>query len=423
MKEFLKLPSPNSTHPNAWKRNIIHVLLIFASCFGFLIYIPSVYLAWQQKLGEVVILDTLALLLVWFLLLLPNRFYKPKSYFFLSLVFTLGCLLYTKIGLGGGGILWLFLVPVFCGIFLNQTFAFWGWGVVSICVFSGILFAHYQIWAEPSVTPFQILVIGSNFTFLCGILTFLVITILKKFGDGIKKQKELILLQKKTNKKLQNEIAIRTATEAELTKSLNEKETLSREIQLRVKNNIQLILGMMNLEQQKTKSESAKKAIESATNRIQAMGIVQDYLFLKNSYKFIYAKDYISSLVDRLFLFYGPNDRSIQLDCNIEEIFLPIEKAIPCGLIINEVFSSSFKHAFPENREGKITILFRKSDSGYLMLEVGDNGIGNKPEIKESPNDGDSLGISLIEELCFQLRGELEIERENGFLIRVRFFP
>lgn len=179
----------------------------------------------------------------------------------------------------------------------------------------------------------------------------------------------------------------------------------------------------MNLEQQKTKSESAKKAIESATNRIQAMGIVQDYLFLKNSYKFIYAKDYISSLVDRLFLFYGPNDRSIQLDCNIEEIFLPIEKAIPCGLIINEVFSNSFKHAFPENREGKITILFRKSDSGYLMLEVGDNGIGNKSEIKESPNDGDSLGISLIEALCFQLRGELEIERENGFLIRVRFFP
>ncbi|EMY12849.1 hypothetical protein LEP1GSC043_0036 [Leptospira weilii str. Ecochallenge] len=73
--------------------------------------------------------------------------------------------------------------------FLNQTFAFWGWGVVSICVFSGILFAHYQIWAEPSVTPFQILVIGSNFTFLCGILTFLVITILKKFGDGIKNKK------------------------------------------------------------------------------------------------------------------------------------------------------------------------------------------------------------------------------------------
>lgn len=275
------------------------------------------YLAWQQKLGEVVILDTLALLLVWFLLLLPNRFYRPKSYFFLSLVFTMGCLLYTKIGLGGAGILWLFLVPVFCGIFLSQTFAFWGWAATSICVFSGILFAHYQIWVESSVTPFQIFVIGSNFTFLCGILTFLVITILKKLGYGIKKQKELILLQKKTNKKLQNEIAIRTAAEAELAKSLNEKETLFREIQHRMKNNIGLILGMINLEQEKTKSESAKKAIESAMNRIRAMGIVQDYLFLKNSYKFIYAKDYINSLVHHLLLSYGPNDGSIQLDCNV----------------------------------------------------------------------------------------------------------
>ncbi len=379
------------------------------------------YLAWQQKLGEVVILDTLALLLVWFLLLLPNRFYRPKSYFFLSLVFIMGCLLYTKIGLGGAGILWLFLVPVFCGIFLSQTFAFWGWAATSICVFSGILFAHYQIWVESSVTPFQIFVIGSNFTFLCGILTFLVITILKKLGYGIKKQKELILLQKKTNKKLQNEIAIRTAAEAELAKSLNEKETLFREIQHRMKNNIGLILGMINLEQEKTKSESAKKAIESAMNRIRAMGIVQDYLFLKNSYKFIYAKDYINSLVHHLLLSYGPNDGSIQLDCNVEEIFLPIEKAIPCGLIINEIFSNSFKHAFPENREGKITILFRKSDSGYLILEVGDNGVGNKSETKESPND-DSLGMNLIEALCFQLRGELEIKRENGLIVRVRFF-
>ncbi len=242
----------------------------------------------------------------------PNRFYRPKSYFFLSLVFTMGCLLYTKIGLGGAGILWLFLVPVFCGIFLNRTFAFWGWAAASICVFSGILFAHYQIWSESSVTPFQIFVIGSNFTFLCGILTFLAITILKKLGYGIKKQKGLILLQKKTNKKLQNEIAIRTAAEAELAKSLNEKETLFREIQHRMKNNIGLILGMMNLEQEKTKSESAKKAIESAMNRIRAMGIVQDYLFLKNSYKFIYAKDYINSLVHHhLLLSYGPNDGSI----------------------------------------------------------------------------------------------------------------
>lgn len=244
---------------------------------------------------------------------------------------------------------------------------------------------------------------------------------LKKLGYGIKKQKELILLQKKTNKKLQNEIAIRTAAEAELAKSLNEKETLFREIQHRMKNNIGLILGMINLEQEKTKSESAKKAIESAMNRIRAMGIVQDYLFLKNSYKFIYAKDYINSLVHHLLLSYGPNDGSIQLDCNVEEIFLPIEKAIPCGLIINEIFSNSFKHAFPENREGKITILFRKSDSGYLILEVGDNGVGNKSETKESPNN-DSLGMNLIEALCFQLRGELEIKRENGLIVRVRFF-
>ncbi len=112
-EKLIKLHSHRSIFLSDWLKNVIQIILILVSCFGFLIYIPSVYLAWQQGLGEVVILDTLALLLVWFLLLLPNRFYKPKSYFLVSLIFIIGCLLYTKIGLGGAGILWLFLVPDF----------------------------------------------------------------------------------------------------------------------------------------------------------------------------------------------------------------------------------------------------------------------------------------------------------------------
>ncbi|EMJ92166.1 sensor histidine kinase [Leptospira alstonii] len=421
LKDVFKIPSHPSTHPNAWKRNIIQGFLVLTSCFGFLIYIPSVYLAWEHGLGEVVILNTLALLLVWFLLLLPNRFHKPKSYFLLSLVFIMGCLLYTKIGLGGAGILWFFSVPILCGIFLRRTFAFWGWVVASVFVFSGALFSHYKVWAG-SVTPFQILVVGANFTFLCGVLTFSVMSILRGLTDGIRKQKRLVLLQKKTNKELQNEIAIRAVAETKLTESLRDKETLFREIQHRVKNNIQLILGMMTLEQEQARSESAKKAIESAMNRIQSMGMVQDYLFLKNSYKIVDAKDYLGSLVDHLFLSYGPNDGRIQSDCNIEEILLSVDKAIPCGLLLNELLSNSFKHAFPENREGKITVLFRKSDSGYLILEVADNGVGVKSEKKESSEE-ESLGMNLVRALSFQLRGELEVEKENGFLIRVRFFP
>ncbi|TGL98061.1 sensor histidine kinase [Leptospira barantonii] len=421
IRDLFKVPSPNSTHPNAWKRNIIQVLLIIASCFGFLIYIPSVYLAWTQGLGEVVIIDTLAVLLIWFLLLLPSRYYITKSYFLLALVFIMGCLLYTKIGLGGAGILWFFLIPVFCGIFLSPTLALWGWVIASVCVFSGVFLAHYKIWIGGE-SEFQILVVGANFTFLCGILTFSVISILRGLAEGIRKQKQLILLQRKTNRELQTEVSIRRTTETQLTESLNDKETLFREIQHRVKNNIQLILAMMTLEQEKTKSEPAKKAISSAMNRIQSMAMVQDYLFHKNSYKIIHAKDYLNSLVNHLFVSYGPSDGRIQSDCNIEEIFLPMEKAIPCGLIVNELLSNSFKHAFPENRKGKITTIFQKSATGYLILEVGDDGIGDGTPNKE-PDENGSIGLSLIEALCMQLRGELEVEKENGFRVRIRFFP
>nr|WP_174714602.1 sensor histidine kinase [Leptospira yasudae] len=421
MKDLFKVPSPNSTHPNAWKKNIIHVLLLLSSCFGFLIYVPSVYLAWTQGLGEVVIIDTLALLLIWFLLLLPSKLYKPKSYFLLGLIFILGCLLYTKIGLGGAGILWFFLIPVFCGIFLSPTIALWGWALASVCVFSGALLAHYRIWIG-NETPFQILVVGANFTFLCGILTFSIIAILRGLAEGIRKQKQLILLQRKTNKKLQSEISIRTEAESQLTESLNDKETLFREIQHRVKNNIQLILAMMTLEQEKTKSEPAKKAFASAMNRIQSMAMVQDYLFHKSTYKVIHAKDYLNSLVNHLFVSYGPSDGRIQSDCNIEEIFLPMDKAVPCGLIVNELLSNSFKHAFPDKRKGLITILFQKSASGYLTLEVADNGVG-KDSADKDPQEGNSLGMNLIEALCMQLRGEMEVEKENGFRVKIRFFP
>lgn len=411
-EKSFKLLSHRSTYLSVWKRNIIQVILILVSCFGFLIYIPSVYLAWQQGLGEVVILDTLALLLVWFLLLLPNRFYKPKSYFLVSLIFILGCLLYTKIGLGGAGILWLFLVPVFCGIFLDRVFAFWSWIVTSVFVFSGVLFIHYKIWTG-SATFFQVFVIGANFTFLCGILTFLILEIL----NGIRKQKRLFLIYKNTNRKLQNKILTYTKKESELIESLNHKETLFKEIQHRVKNNIHLILGMLNLDREKAESELAKKAIESAIDRIQSMGIVQEYLFLNDSYKIVQTKEYLNTLVNHIFISYGPNDQSIQLNCNITETLLSVDKAIPCGLILNESMINSFKHAFPENRKGKITVSFQKSDSGYFILEISDNGIGEKSEKSKS-----MAGMSLIQAFCFQLRGELEIEKENGFLVRVRFF-
>ncbi|XDD51507.1 sensor histidine kinase [Leptospira sp. WS92.C1] len=420
LQDLFKIHSANSTHPNAWKRKIIQVFLTVFSGFGLIVYIPSVYLAWTEGLGEVVIIDTLALLLVWFLLLLPNRYYKSKSYFLLALVGIMAALLYTKIGLGGAGILWFFLIPVFSGIFLNPTFSFWSWLLASSCVFAGAFLAHFRIW-KGNESPIQILVVGVNFTFLCGLLTFSVIAILRGLAEGIRKQKQLILLQRKTTTELQNEVAIRKKMEIKLTESLNDKETFFKEIQHRVKNNTQLILSMMTLEQEKTKSEPAKKAIASAMNRIHSMAMVQDYLFLKDSCKVIHAKDYLNSLIQHLFVSYGPSDGRIQCDSKIEEIYLPMEKAIPCGLIVNELLSNSFKHAFPENRKGKISTLFQKSNSGYLTLEVADDGVGKEAEKNES-GESSSLGMSLIEALCRQLRGELEVERENGFLVRIRFF-
>ncbi|AKP26417.1 Histidine kinase [Leptospira interrogans serovar Manilae] len=412
-EKLFKLRSHRSIYLSVWKKNVIQIILILVSCFGFLIYIPSVYLAWQQGLGEVVILDTLALLLVWFLLLLPNRFYKPKSYFLVSLIFILGCLLYTKIGLGGAGILWLFLVPVFCGIFLGRIITFWSYVITSLFVFSGIFFIHYKIWTG-SITSFQVFVVGANFTFLCGILTFLILEILNE----ARKQRHLLLTHKNTNKKLQNKIFAYTEKESKLIESLNYKETLFKEIQHRVKNNIHLILGMLNLDREKAESELAKKTIESAIDRIQSMGIVQEYLFLNDSYKVIQTKEYLDTLVNHIFLSYGRHDGSIQVNYNITEALLSVDKAIPCGLILNELMINSFKHAFPENRKGKITVSFQKSDSGYFILEIADNGIGQKFEKSKS-----MAGMSLIQAFCLQLRGEIEIEKENGFLVRVRFFP
>ncbi|EMP06582.1 histidine kinase [Leptospira interrogans str. 2002000626] len=279
--------------------------------------------------------------------------------------------------------------------------------------FLGIFFIHYKIWTG-SITSFQVFVVGANFTFLCGILTFLILEILNE----ARKQRHLLLTHKNTNKKLQNKIFAYTEKESKLIESLNYKETLFKEIQHRVKNNIHLILGMLNLDREKAESELAKKTIESAIDRIQSMGIVQEYLFLNDSYKVIQTKEYLDTLVNHIFLSYGRQDGSIQVNYNITEALLSVDKAIPCGLILNELMINSFKHAFPENRKGKITVSFQKSDSGYFILEIADNGIGQKSEKSKS-----MAGMSLIQAFCLQLRGEIEIEKENGFLVRVRFFP
>ncbi len=204
-----------------------------------------------------------------------------------------------------------------------------------------------------------------------------------------------------------------------LTKSLKEKEILLREIHHRVKNNMQIMSSLLGLQTRFLKNkELANKFIE-AQNRIKVMAFVHENLYKSQNRAQIDFNIYVSSLVKNLFKTYGVKPGMIKFENKIKDIFLNIETAIPCGLIINELISNALKYAFPDNRRGTIRIIMRRV-KGLFNLAVEDNGIGFAE--KFDFNKTQTLGLQLVRILTEQLNGSVTLYRKprTKFLIKFK---
>lgn len=218
-------------------------------------------------------------------------------------------------------------------------------------------------------------------------------------------------------------IDITAAKEAEerLQASLAEKEVLLKEVHHRVKNNLQVISSLLDLQSEYIKDEHLLQFFRESRDRIKTMALVHERLYNSEDFTSIDFRDYVENLVAHLAQSYVENPDRISFRLEMTKVPLAIHEAIPCGLIINELVSNAMKHAFPPGRKGEITVACREVSDGTVRLEVGDNGVG-LPAGLDFRNT-ETLGLQLVTMLVRQLRGRIEMSGDAGILWEITFNP
>jgi PAS domain S-box-containing protein len=216
-----------------------------------------------------------------------------------------------------------------------------------------------------------------------------------------------------------HEITERKLAGESLEAALQEKEVLLKEVHHRVKNNMQVIASLLNLQADQETEERVLNALGEARDRVVAMALVHETLYGSSSLAEIDLKSYLEGLTRVLSSSHakdsGPVDLNIQVESGLK---LGLDQAVPCGLVLNELVSNAFKHAFPQGRAGEIDITARQSSPGRLTFEVADNGVG-LPEGFDYRKDG-SLGMMLVRTLVEkQLNGNLEIQNKSGCRFKI----
>lgn len=218
---------------------------------------------------------------------------------------------------------------------------------------------------------------------------------------------------------LKTEIFERKATESKLQQSLHEIEILLSETHHRVKNNLAVVSGMLDLQMLATDDEQIKEVLTDSRSRIKSMSLIHESLYQYDNLSEIEFSRYLNTLTEEIKKTYPSVANTISLDRNFEPIHLPINKAIPCGLLVNEVLSNVYKHAFAGRKEGEIDMSFTK-EGDLLVLKIKDNGVGFNYGEK---GDTTSLGLTLIKAFASQLKANFEYVNEKGSTFIIKFKP
>ncbi|MDF1526443.1 MAG: histidine kinase dimerization/phosphoacceptor domain -containing protein [bacterium] len=204
-----------------------------------------------------------------------------------------------------------------------------------------------------------------------------------------------------------------------LRSSVREKEVLLQEIHHRVKNNLQVISGLMDLQSYHITDDSVKGVYKESRNRVITMALIHEELYQSRNLAQVDYGTYIRNLVNNLFKSYAVDLGKVKLNIQAENMLMVVDTGIPCGLIINELITNAFKHAFPDGREGEVTIIFRQAGEGKFHLEVNDDGVGIPEDIDIRKTQ--SLGLQLVTMLVEQLSGEMRINSDKGTSFVIEF--
>ena len=220
-----------------------------------------------------------------------------------------------------------------------------------------------------------------------------------------------------TERRAQDE-ALR-ARQAALAHSVREREVLLQEVHHRVKNNLQVISSLINMQVRNLEQGGTRDALQECQTRVLAIALIHEKLYQSNDYARVRFSDYARSLAANVFHTTGTSQNDVSLELAIDEVPLGVDRAIPCGLVINELITNSLKHAFTDGRTGTIRVELKKLDDGQLCLKVQDDGVGlpHGFEIHKIA----SMGLQLVCTLSEQLDASLVVNGDRGASFQLTF--
>jgi PAS domain S-box-containing protein len=214
------------------------------------------------------------------------------------------------------------------------------------------------------------------------------------------------------------DVTERKLAEEQIMASLKEKEVMLKEIHHRVKNNLQVISSLLSIQSRYLADPRDAKLFQESQDRVKSMALVHEKLYQSSDLASIDFSSYIERLVTNLFRSYSGNNGNVNLHMDIRDIFLNVDTAVPCGLIVNELVTNALKYAFPGGRDGTVTVSMR-IEGDYYVLEVSDDGVGMTPgfDIEKSQ----SLGLQLVTMLVSQIDGKIMTDISIGTKYIIRF--
>ncbi len=274
----------------------------------------------------------------------------------------------------------------------------------------------YFIYRLDLFTPVQLsdyvndILYFMNFSFSLALCFFLIIyfannnslyiTLLKKANTVLQDQHEL----------MQIEITEKTKTHQKLSDTLKEKDTLLSEIHHRVKNNLAVISGLLELQNYYVTDEKASSILKESRNRIKSIALLHEKFYENKNLDSVEIRSYVDELIHYIKLSFTNDKKEIKIHTQIDQINLPMNEALPFSLLINELATNSYKHAFNEKNSGNIYISVTKNNNDYI-LRYKDDGCGFDTSDNYSKN---SLGMNLIEAFSKQLKGKMSFESKNN---------
>jgi PAS domain S-box-containing protein len=214
------------------------------------------------------------------------------------------------------------------------------------------------------------------------------------------------------------EISDKKIIEEQMRESIHEKEVLLQEVHHRVKNNLQVISSILNLQSSYVKDSNSLTILRESQNRIKSMSFIHESLYQTKDFSRIDFCNYVKTLANNLILTYSLEKGSVNLRTDLEQTYLSLDQAIPCGLMANELISNALKYAFDGVKGGEIFVATRDRE-GRMELEISDNGKGLPSDLDYE--NSETLGLQLVYTLAEQLDAEVEVSVKNGTKYLINF--